>query len=85
MAERITVYGADWCGDTHKTLKQLDKLGQNYVYVDIDQDKHGEKKVIDFNRGKRRIPLVEIASDSGEPMRLSVPNATELDQALKKS
>ena len=84
MAERITVYGADWCGDTHRTLRQLDKLGQGYDYVDIDQDQQGEKKVIDFNRGKRRIPMVEIASDRGEPTRLSVPSATELDQALKK-
>ena len=83
MAE-ITVYGADWCGETHRTLRQLDKLGQDYNYVDIDQDQKGEKKVIEFNRGKRRIPLVEIASDSGEATRLSVPSATELDQALKK-
>jgi mycoredoxin len=84
MAERITVYGTDWCGDTRRTLKQLDKLGQSYDYVDIDQDKKSEKKVIDFNRGRRRIPLVEIATDNGDPTHLSVPSATELDQALKK-
>ena len=84
MPEQITVYGADWCGDTRRTLRQLDKSGKNYDYIDIDQDEKGEKKVIDFNRGKRRIPLVEIASDSGEPTRLSVPSSTELDQALKK-
>jgi mycoredoxin len=84
MAERITVYGTDWCGDTRRTLKQLDKLGQSYDYVDIDQDKKSEKKVIDFNRGRRRIPLVEIATDNGDPTQLSVPSATELDQALKK-
>jgi hypothetical protein len=52
--------------------------------VDIDSDENGEKKVIDVNRGKRRIPLVEIASDSGEPTRLSVPSASELDRALEK-
>ena len=84
MAERITVYGADWCGDTHRTLRQLDKLGQDYDYIDIEADEQGEKKVIEFNRGKRRIPMVEIASDNGGPTRLSVPSATELDQALKK-
>ena len=84
MGERITVYGADWCGDTHRTLRQLDKLGHDYDYIDIEQDEQGEKKVIEFNRGKRRIPMVEIASDNGDPTRLSVPSATELDQALKK-
>jgi len=84
MAERITVYGAGWCGDTMRTLRQLDRAGVHYDYVDIDSDEDGEKKVIDVNRGKRRIPLVEIASDSGEPTRLSVPSASELDRALEK-
>jgi glutaredoxin len=84
MAERITVYGADWCGDTARTLRHLDRAGVYYDYVDIDSDEDGEQKVIDFNRGKRSIPLVEIASDSGEPTRLSVPSASELDRALGK-
>jgi glutaredoxin len=84
MAERITVYGADWCGDTVRTLRHLDHAGVYYDYVDIDSDEDGEQKVIDFNRGRRSIPLVEIASDSGEPTRLSVPSASELDRALGK-
>ena len=84
MAERVTVYGADWCGDTRRTLRELDRAGVGYDYVDIDLDQDAEKKVIDFNRGKRRIPLVEIASDNGEPMRLSVPDGSELEKALKK-
>ena len=84
MEEKVTVYGADWCGDTRRTLRQLDSAGVNYKYIDVDADADGEKKVMDFNRGKRRIPLVEIATDSGEPSRLSVPSVSELEQALKK-
>lgn len=84
MAERVTVYGADWCGDTRRTLRDLDRAGVGYDYVDIENDTDGEKKVIEFNKGKRRIPLVEIASDDGEPVRLSVPNGFELEKALKK-
>lgn len=84
MSERVTVYGADWCGDTRRTLRELDTAGVEYDYIDIEADKDGEKKVIAFNRGKRRIPLVEIASDDGEPVRLSVPNGSELTKALKK-
>ena len=84
MGERVTVYGADWCGDTVRTLRQLDSAGVNYQYVDVDNDTDGEQKVMDFNRGKRRIPLVEIASDNGEPTRLSVPSVSELERALKK-
>jgi glutaredoxin len=84
MGERITVYGADWCGDTRRTLRHLDKSGVGYDYIDIDDNTDGEKKVIDFNKGKRRIPMVEIAADSGEPTLLSVPSDGELDQALKR-
>ena len=82
MAERVTVYGADWCGDTVRTLRHLDKSGVNYDYINIDEDEHAEKKVIEFNKGKRRIPLVEIASDNGMKS-LSVPSASELDGAMK--
>jgi glutaredoxin len=83
MNERIVVYGADWCGDTRRTLRQLDTRGVQYEYIDIDSDTEGEKKVIEFNKGKRRIPMVEIASDSGEPKRLSVPSEGDLEQALR--
>jgi len=79
----VTVYGADWCGDTRRTLRQLDRRGVDYEYVDIDGNTEGEKKVIEFNKGKRRIPLVEIASDDGEPTRLSVPSEAELEGALR--
>ncbi|HEX6177604.1 MAG TPA: glutaredoxin domain-containing protein [Thermoanaerobaculia bacterium] len=78
MAETVRVYGADWCGDTVRTLRHLDQAGVNYDYIDIDQDDEGEKKVIEFNRGNRRIPLVEIGDKA-----LSVPSASELDAVLK--
>jgi mycoredoxin len=84
MSQRVTIYGADWCGDTLRTLRDLDRAGVGYDYIDIEEDADAEKKVIEFNRGKRRIPLVEIASDNGEPVRLSVPNGSELEKALKK-
>ena len=84
MAERVVVYGADWCGDTVRTLRHLDRSGIRYDYVDIENDKEGEKKVIAFSKGRRRIPLVEIGSDTDEPQRLAVPRDTELDAALRK-
>lgn len=83
MAQRVTVYGADWCGDTRRTLRHLDQTGVKYDYIDIDNDKKGEEKVIAFSKGKRRIPLVEIASDGGEPTQLAVPSDPDLAKALK--
>ena len=84
MAEDVTVIGALWCGDTRRTLRQLDSAGIKYDYIDIDSDEDSERKVIEFNRGKRRIPMVEIGSDDGEPKRLSVPSTSELERALRK-
>ena len=78
MADSVRVYGADWCGDTVRTLRALDKAGVKYDYIDIEEDKAAEKKVIEFNKGKRRIPLVEIGEKA-----LSVPSASELEQALR--
>lgn len=82
MPEHVKVYGADWCGDTRRTLRQLDEKKIDYDYIDIDQDKDAEAKVIEFNKGKRRIPLVEIATESGTKS-LSVPSADELESAMK--
>ena len=81
MAEQIRVYGADWCGDTVRTLRHLDRTGTQYDYINIDSDTDGEKKVIEFNKGKRRIPMVEIGTDGAT--KLSVPTDAELDRALK--
>jgi mycoredoxin len=78
----IKVYGTDWCGDTHRARRVLDRKGVAYDYIDIDEDEAGEKKVIEFNKGKRRVPLVEIGSDDGKMTRLSVPSAEEIEKAL---
>lgn len=76
--KQVTVYGADWCGDTVRTLRHLDSAGVTYDYIDIDQDDAGEQKVIEFNQGKRRIPLVEIGDRA-----LSVPSSSEITEALE--
>ena len=82
MPERVIVYGADWCGDTRRTLRHLDDKQVQYDYINIDDDREGEQKVIEFNKGKRRIPLVEIATE-GDTKSLSVPSDDELEKAMK--
>ena len=79
----VTVYGADWCGDTVRTLKHLDKSAVSYKYINIDNDETAEKKVIEFNKGKRRIPMVEVSSEAGDVKTLSVPSDSDLAAALK--
>ena len=82
MAGQVKIYGADWCGDTRRALRVLDTTGVKYDYINIDDDADGEKKVIAFNKGKRRIPLVEIGSEKGT-RSLSVPSDSELEKALR--
>ena len=84
MAEEVTVYGADWCGDTRATKRHLDKAGVGYEFVDVDEDSAGEQKVLEFSKGRRRIPLVEIATETGTKA-LAVPSESELRDALSDS
>ena len=57
---KITVYGADWCGDTRRTRRQLDSLGIAYKYVDVDADPAASDWITEQNNGKRLTPTVQI-------------------------
>ena len=74
----IKVYGADWCGDTKRTLNYLDKLNIEYDYVDVENDKSASEWVKAQNEGKERKPTLLVGSQI-----LSVPSEEELEAALK--
>jgi mycoredoxin len=75
---KVTVYGADWCGDTKRTLRQLDSLGVAYDYIDVEQNEQASSWVKQQNDGKERKPTVKL----GEQV-LSVPSNQELESALR--
>ncbi len=54
----IIVYGANWCGDCHRTKRLLDNHNITYRWVDIEQDVSGEQFVLSTNRGMRSIPTI---------------------------
>lgn len=76
--QRVKVYGADWCGDTQRSLKHLDALGVAYDYVDVEQDAQASLWVKEQNDGKERKPTIKV----GEQV-LSVPSNQELESALR--
>ena len=78
--ERVKVYGADWCEDTKRTRKQLEKLGVAYDYVNIEQDEQAARWVKEQNGGRERKPTLKV----GEQV-LSVPNEEALKTALRES
>ena len=79
--EQVKVYGADWCGDTKRTLQQLDKLGVVYDYINVEEDEEAARWVREQNDGKERKPTVKL----GEQAVLSVPDETTLESALRKN
>jgi thioredoxin reductase (NADPH) len=74
----ITVYGAFWCPDCRQSKQFLGEHQIPYRWVDIEEDKDGERFVIEANAGKRRIPTITFADGSV----LSVPSNAELAAKL---
>lgn len=74
---KVIVYGANWCGDTRRTLEQLETLGVAHEYIDVEQDEEASRWVKEQNDGKERKPTLKV----GERV-LSVPDSRELEDAL---
>ncbi|HEX8492741.1 MAG TPA: glutaredoxin domain-containing protein [Pyrinomonadaceae bacterium] len=78
--EKVKVYGADWCGDTQRSLKCLDSLGVAYDYVDVEQNEEASRWVKEQNDGRERKPTIKV----GEQV-LCVPSDQQLESALRTS
>ncbi len=61
---QIKVYGTRWCGDTRRALRIFDERKVPYQWIDIDQDKQGEKIVKDINNGNRSVPTIVFPDES---------------------
>lgn len=73
----VKVYGADWCGDTKRSLKLLDKLGIAYDYVNIEEDEQAAQWVKEQNNDKELKPTIVVGNQV-----LSVPDDEELEKAV---
>jgi mycoredoxin len=54
---KVTMYGAEWCGDCRRSKKFLDSNNVNYTYVDVEHDEAGKDKAISIS-GKQSIPVI---------------------------
>ncbi len=52
----LTVYGAAWCSDCHRTRRYLDSTGAPYRYIDLESDSAAQA-LLD-KAGYRAIPVV---------------------------
>jgi mycoredoxin len=75
----VEVYGADWCEDTQRTRKHLNRLAISYHYINLEQDKKASEWVKRQHEGKEKELTVKI----GERV-LTVPSDGELEHALRR-
>ncbi len=79
MKPEITVYGAFWCPDCHRSKQFLGEHQIPYNWVDIEEDEEGERFVMETNKGKRSIPT--IVFDDGS--HLTNPSNADLAAKLR--
>ena len=56
----ITVYGADWCEDTQRSLRHLRRLAIVHEYINIDEDSIALERAKVLNGGMRRTPTIDL-------------------------
>jgi glutaredoxin len=56
----ITVYGADWCEDTRRSLRHLRRLAVAHHYINIDEDSEALERAKGMNGGVRRTPTIDL-------------------------
>jgi mycoredoxin len=55
---KITMYGAEWCGDCRRSKRFLSANNVEYTYIDVEADESASEKVIAINGGQRSIPVI---------------------------
>jgi mycoredoxin len=75
----ITVYGADWCEDTRRSLRHLRRLGVPHRYQNVDEDLDALDRATSLNGGIRRTPTIDLGLGGGA---LVEPNNDTLTGAL---
>jgi len=53
-----TLYGTEWCGGTRRARALLDQNHVPYLWVDIEKDEEGARKVEQVARGYRSVPTL---------------------------
>lgn len=78
--QQIQLYGADWCEDTTATRHQLERLGIDYRYINIDQDEQAKAWIKQQNNGKQQTPTLNINGQI-----LIEPDERELEEVLEQN
>lgn len=55
--DKITMFGAAWCGDCRRSKALLDKLNVDYDYIDLEAEIDGAARAEAIS-GRKNIPVV---------------------------
>lgn len=72
------MYGADWCGDCRRTKAQLDSLGVDYEYLDVEHDDALRDEAVAI-AGRQSIPVVVLPDGS----HMVEPSNPDLEARLR--
>ena len=77
MDNRITMYGAAWCGDCRRSKAVLDASGLDYDYVDVEASKEAADAAVAVS-GRTSIPVIVLPDGS----HLVEPSDAELSERI---
>ncbi|NHZ70444.1 MAG: NrdH-redoxin [Proteobacteria bacterium] len=78
MAEAVTMYGADWCGDRRRAKQYFADNNVNYTWIDVLANPDEIETVMRYNGGRRSIPVVVFEDGT----HLTEPSNAELEAKL---
>jgi mycoredoxin len=82
----VTVYGADWCEDTHRSRRLLRRLGVAHQYRNVDEDLDALEQATELGHGVRRTPVVQIQGAAlVEPSNETLMTALVSQSVLSRS
>lgn len=58
MIAKVTMYGAEWCGDCRRSKKFMEGNGVEFNYINVEEDLSAAEKVKEINNGMQSIPVI---------------------------
>lgn len=75
----VEVYGTNWCADTQKVRRFLDRQGVPYVYHNMEKDQSAARQVQWWTGGSLSHPTIQVGGQI-----LVEPSLNELNWTLSR-
>ncbi|HEY9324445.1 MAG TPA: glutaredoxin family protein [Agromyces sp.] len=78
---RVTMYGAEWCGDCRRSKRLLDSRGVDYDYIDLETVADGADRAKAIS-GRTQIPVVVFPDGTHFTEPTDAELVAKLDEAI---